>query len=135
MTDVAAIVALICGLISIGSVIYFAGFKLAGLEVKVNTVWDFLMRRAMSEAIHSGVGGLNSPFELKPAAKEWMQVMASDLRAFYAKLGRKLTDAELALEIERHFGQRILEQVCIPHGIYQGACLLIAVELAKEKSQ
>jgi hypothetical protein len=52
------------------------------------------------------------------------------IREFYIKGRRNITDAELAMEIERRFGDRILNEVCIPHGLYMGACLLIAIQAA-----
>ena len=62
-----------------------------------------------------------------------MSDLVPPIREFYAKLGRSnITDAELALEIERRFGDQILEKVCIPHGLYMGAGLLIAIAVLKE---
>ena len=75
----------------------------------------------------------NSPFRITDEAKRWLGDLLPPLMEFYAKLDRrKITDAELALEIERRFGDQILEKVCMPHGLYMGACLLIAIAALKE---
>ncbi len=75
----------------------------------------------------------NSPFRVTDEAKRWMSDLLPPLREFYANLGRrKITDAELALEIERRFGDQILQKVCIPHGLHMGAGLLIAIAALKE---
>ena len=61
-----------------------------------------------------------------------MKDLLPPIRELYAKLGRRISDAELAMEIERQFGDRILHEVCIPRGLYMGACLLIAIQAVKE---
>jgi len=102
------------------------------LDVKVETIWSFLMKRALSEAIVQGVATHNSPVRVTDEAKRWMSDLIPPIRDFYAKSGRRnITDAELAMEIERRFGDRILNEVCIPHGLYMGACLLIAIQAIK----
>ena len=106
--------------------------RMVSIEVKVDTMWDFQMRRALSESIHKGIATINSPLTVTPEAKAWMHGLAEQLRDFYAKLGHRMTDRELALEIERRFGDEILHKVCIPNGLYEGACLIIAMEIAKE---
>lgn len=106
--------------------------RLNRLESKVETIWEFQLRRATIEAVQHGIGKMNSPLVISQEAKEWMGELAVRLREFYRRLGRTLTNSELALEIERRYGQEIVEKVCIPHGIFQGACLLIAMEVAKE---
>ena len=55
LTDLASIIGLIAGIISLGSVVYLAAVKITRLEVRVETMWDFLMRRALSEAIEKGI--------------------------------------------------------------------------------
>ena len=107
--------------------------RLAKMEVKVDTVWDFLMRRAVSEAINVGVAVKNSPIEVTDEAKQWMKPLLASIRDFYRETGGNLTDRELALEIERRFGEQILNEVCIPHRLSQGACLLIAIQAAVDE--
>ena len=58
--------------------------------------------------------------------------LGDPLRDFYRKIGRPaMTNAELAFQIERHFGSEIVDKVCIPHGLSYGACLIIAIAVAK----
>ena len=126
------IVSLVQGLVAILGIIWLAGWRLAKLEVKVDTMWDFQLRRAVSEGLHQGAMTRNSPVEVTEEAKAWMRPVAQELREFYKRLGRRLDERTLTLEIERRYGDRILEEVCIPRGLYQGACLLIAAAVAKE---
>ncbi len=105
------------------------------LELKVDTLWEFMMRRARSEAIKEGVAKRNSPIEVTQEAKNWMRPLIVPIREFYAKLGRHLSEAQLAYEIERQFGDRIVEEVCIPHGLSMGACLLIAIQSIEDNGK
>lgn len=107
--------------------------KFARLTLQVETMWSFLVRRGQAEAVRSGIATLNSPIVMGEEAKGWMAHMASELRELRIKLGTKINDEQLAFEIEKVFGERILKEVCIPHGLMLGACLQIAVAVAKEE--
>jgi len=130
--DIATTLNSAVSIISLLGVIWISAVKITTLDVKVETIWSFLMKRALSEAIVQGVATHNSPVRVTDEAKRWMSDLIPPIRDFYAKLGRRnITDAELAMEIERRFGDRILNEVCIPHGLYMGACLLIAIQAIK----
>jgi hypothetical protein len=142
--DVQTVVAYIAILSSVGGWIYTYFHsqhsdeeRLAALElrfaeygVKVDTLWDFLFRRGASEAVQRGLGVMNSPIVINDGAKAWFDGMRNELQAWYL-LHTDLTDSDLMIAIEQNFGDRILREVCIPNGIYQGACLLIATAVAK----
>ena len=131
--DVEVVLNSLVSVTSLLGVVWISAVKLTSLQVKVDTIWGFLMKRALSEALVQGVATRNSPVRVNDEAKKWMSDLIPPIRDFYAKLGRRnITDAELAMEIERRFGDRILHEVCIPRGLYMGACLLIAVQAAKE---
>ncbi len=130
--DIATTLNSAVSIVSLLGVIWISAVKITTLDVKVETIWSFLMKRALSEAIVQGVATHNSPVRVTDEAKRWMSDLIPPIRDFYAKLGRRnITDAELAMEIERRFGDRILNEVCIPHGLYMGACLLIAIQAIK----
>jgi hypothetical protein len=132
MTDWQVIFNSIASVMALLGVIWVAAVKITAMEVKIDTVWGFLMKRAMSEALVQGVATRNSPVKVTNEAKQWMAPLIGPIREFYATLGRRnMSDEELALEIERRFGDRILHEVCIPHGLYMGACLLIALQALK----
>lgn len=116
----------------------------AQMSIQVNTMWNFQIRRSVSEAVDKGILTVNSPIkirdlhgkqttmEISDEAKAWMAELSKELRKFYNRLGRNLNDSQLLLEIERRYGKEILDKVCIPHGLFEGACLLIAAAVAKE---
>jgi len=120
------------GLVPVLGLVYRASAKFSAMSVKVDTMWDFIMRRAMSEAVNKGIATLNSPLVINSEAKALMAPLRARLQEFYLKEGQQMSDADMQLEIERRFGADIVREVCIPHNLHAGACLLIAVSVAKE---
>lgn len=118
--------------LTIGGLLYQITTRLARLELKVDTMWDFVMRRALAEGVAKGIGTLNSPFLLVDEAKVWFEPLRDDLHKFYRERGFRLSDKEMFQAIEREFGARLLVDICIPHKLYAGACVLAAIEVAKE---
>ena len=106
--------------------------RLERLSVKIDTLWDFQLRRGALEAMVSGVATKNSPLTVREEFLAVSKELGDPLRDFYRKIGRPaMTNAELAFQIERHFGSEIVDKVCIPHGLSYGACLIIAIAVAK----
>ena len=135
MTEWEVIFNWMSSVIALLGVIFLTAFKIPAMEVKIDTVWKFLMKRALSEALVQGVATRNSPVRVTDEAKRWMSDLLPAIREFYATLGRQnITDEELAMEIEGRFGDLILHEVCIPHGLFMGACLLIAIQAVKDPS-
>ena len=104
--------------------------EIAVIKERMDVVWEFLMRRALAEAVKSGIATINSPVKIDHAACQWFENMEADLGKLYQQF-TGLSDAGMMLEIERHFGERIVKEVCVPHGVFAGACLLIALQVAK----
>lgn len=129
-TDVAAWASVAMSLFSLASVFYFVGVKFATLQVKVDTMWEFTLRRGKSEAIRDGLAVMNSPIKPKPEALELMAPLADELRAVSAKSG-VVSDADLAAQIEMSLGDKMLHKICIPNRMALGACLFLAVEYLK----
>lgn len=109
--------------------------RLLQLETRIETLWDFQLRRAAVEAVQRGVATVNSPLKFSAEAKSWLGDMADELRSYYRQFGAGLSRTRLAEEIERRWGRRIVDEVCVPHGLLQGACLLLAMEVASEGAE
>lgn len=116
---------------SILSFVYFLSGRFARLELKTETLWDFMWRRAQSEAVIGGFATLNSPIVFHPDSLAAIAPMVEALQSFYKGFGREIKDRDLALLIEREFGERIFKEVCVQAKMYLGACLLMAVQVAK----
>jgi len=102
------------------------------LETKVNTMWAFQMRRAVSEVVTSGLGTINSPLLFNDLAKKSLEPIKGRLVEFYDTLPKPTSDVMALLKIEEIFGSQLLELVCIPCGLTHGACLLLALTVAKK---
>jgi hypothetical protein len=109
--------------------------RLGALELKVDTMWGFQMRRSMSEVITSGQGILNSPLVIKSDALEHLKPLKSDLQKLYQEQHSTIGDASMLLKIEEKFGDIILDLVCLPCGVSYGACLIIALAVAKGSNE
>ncbi len=99
--------------------------RFATLELKVDTMWDLQWKRAASEAVKAGIATRNSPVIINDEAKGWAEPLLPAMRDFYLTLGRRMSDGDLMLEIVRRFDDDIITQICIPHGLSEGACILL----------
>ena len=69
--------------------------------------------------------------KIAPEVLVRFEPLKADLQALYREIGNALPADAFPLEIERRFGERILQEVCIPLGLNLGACLIAAVAIAK----
>jgi len=130
MVEIAAYGSLVMSGVSVLSVIYFGAVKIAKLEVKVDTLWDFQMRRAFSEAVSTGVATMNSPLQITEKAKHKLDPMKVELQQFWEE-NKTLPGIDIIMKLESKFGDQILKELCIPLGLSHGSCLLIALAVAK----
>jgi hypothetical protein len=131
MASLAPYASIVLSLISVLSVFYLGSVKIAKIEVKVDTMWDFQMRRAFSEAVKTGVGTVNSPLTFVPEFRAKLDPMKNDLRSFWEKY-KYLPVQDFIVQLEAYFGNRITKEICIPLGLSHGACLLMALAVAKD---
>jgi hypothetical protein len=138
-TDIAAWAGVSLSAVSILYAFFIAGVKhareMATLTVKVDTMWSFTMKRAVSEAVNNDLMRHNSPLEITAKGYSFIKPMAQELWNYYqnySETSNKLSDAELALAIERDFGERLLKEVCIPNGMLYGECVILAVEAVRK---
>ncbi len=130
--EIGTLVSIALSVLALLSIGYTVSVRMAKLELKVETIWDFLVRRAFSEAVEKGVAKMNSPVSITPEARNMMGEMIPILQYYYKQEGYKLSDGELMLDIERRFGDDLLRLVCLPNKLDAGACLIMALMVAKE---
>ena len=118
-------------LVTIIAFLVKGSMRLARLELKVETMWGFQMRRAVSESVSSGIGQFNSPLVFSAAANAALDPIRQQLLDFWMTLTPLITDADALLAIEARFGNDLLRYVCTPCGLSHGACLLLALSIAK----
>lgn len=105
--------------------------RFARMEVKVDTMWAFQMRRAEADAIQNGFATRNSPLAISPQVARLFDQFADQLRHLYQRQGRHLSDFDLMLEIERSLGEDLLREVAMPNKMTNGSCIVLAAQLAK----
>ena len=129
------IISIALGLIT--SILVF-GIKLGALQLKVETMWEFLTRRAYAEFINKGLGAMSSPIEITPKGLIMIMPFIEKFLPFWSSLLAKnpsITDGELFLEIERQFGDFLVEQICIPHQLSAGACVIAVIMGCRKKAE
>lgn len=104
--------------------------EIAELKVKVETMWNFLLRRGAVEGVSQGLMTFNSPLRLTERSAEMFEHLAGELKAFYNERPG-INEHDLAIAIEKEFGSRLATEICLPNNISLGVCLLIATAVAR----
>jgi hypothetical protein len=120
--------------IALLSFIVKASMRFGALELKVDTMWGFQMRRSLSEVVATGFGKFESPLVIDEKVQRHLDKIKPRLIEWYANYAGRKSDASLLLGIEQNFGVDILNLVCLPCGLSYGACLIIALAVAKGDS-
>ncbi len=110
-------------------------------EFQIQTLWDFIGRRSLVEAL-KGVIDMNSPIVLKENARPKFNKIAAPLLSWYFKEGRQLDHnpesvdmkyvRDLYIMTEHEFGDRLVADVCAPHHMSFGECIWGAIALMRE---
>ena len=108
--------------------------QLSALQVKVDTMWQFQIRRGVSEVVHQGAGTMNSPLEIFEKYRSALDPIKGELVRFWKDRGHSVNDCDAMLEIERLFGAQLFEKVCIPCGMSHAGCLIVALSVASERT-
>jgi hypothetical protein len=109
--------------------------RFGALELKVDTMWGFQMRRSMTEVVTSGMGTLNSPLIISDEVMAKLDPLKLRLIDWYNRYEGRHSDASVLLGIEQEFGNELLNAVCFPCGLSYGACLIIALSVAKQSNE
>jgi hypothetical protein len=73
--------------LALGGFIWRFSAAQSALQVKVDTLWSFLLRRGEAEGLSAGALQKNSPVTLTPAGAGWFAGgLGADLRGWYAGL-------------------------------------------------
>src|SRR5688572_14821797 len=108
--------------------------RFARIDLKVETMWDILVRDALSDAQKQGLIRRKSPMTLSSEIARNFRSLAPRLRDFYLKNRlEKISENELILLIARNFAADLLEQVCAPANVNLRMALLAAIHLIKER--
>lgn len=109
--------------------------RIGEMKIKVDTMWEHLLRKALADGINKGVLAMNSPVTVTPKATEVFKAnpnLTATLQKYYAEKGHKLNEIELFMDIDTLFGDRIMKEISIDFGMHYGASLRAAMEIAKQ---
>jgi len=101
--------------------------RFAKLELKVDTMWEFQLRRGIVEGKLADILQQNSPIRLDHKLLAALEPMKEELQAFYTNGASKMSEIEEAVEIERRFGAQIVKQICLPLAVSHGVCVVAAM--------
>lgn len=121
--------ALIISIMTIATVLYNSATRMAKLEVKVDTMWAFQMRRGAAEAVTNSIATINSPLNFHADALAALSPMKERLSLF-AQEHTGIPEVDFFMLLERAFGDELVWRFCIPMKASQGACLLAAMQVA-----
>ncbi|HUD10805.1 MAG TPA: hypothetical protein VMS08_00220, partial [Candidatus Saccharimonadia bacterium] len=128
-----AIGTVLMALLPVLGLIYSNSRKMGVLEFKVETMWQAQLRRGMAEAIAQNHGTLNSPFTADPAASALFGPLLSEMKNFInTRIKAPIRDSDILMLLEHEFGERVTQTVCIPNGMNQLGCMLVALSLIRE---
>jgi hypothetical protein len=141
-TDTVAQIALAVGSLAVSGVMAMHWRQLkeahrqGEMELKVNTMWEFQIRRGMVEARSMNILEKNSPIKVTDMAKPYLRQFKDELMAFMSEVpfGR-MDDVDQFIALERQFGEVVIETICIPLKISQGACILSLMVYGRELLQ
>ena len=135
-SELSTYIALVLSIVTIIGFVWGFGYKFGRIELQVHELWDFLMRRAKGEALSKGWGSTGSQFHINPTGYAKIEAFLDKfLPAFASMTKRKLSDQQMYRELERDFGDFIVEQICVPNGMSSGACLILIVEACRLSTQ
>lgn len=120
---------LVISVMTIATVLYNSATRMAKLEVKVDTMWAFQMRRGAAEAVTNDIATMNSPLSFHADALAALAPMKERLTMF-AQEHAGVPEVDFFMLLERAFGDELVWRFCIPMKASQGACLLAAMQVA-----
>lgn len=107
--------------------------KIATTDVKVNTLWDYHIRRSVVAGLNNETLRVNSPIQATTKGEEWFKDVSEDLLKWYKTCSncKSMSDRDLFVAIEKEFGKRITSEIAIPNNVHPGEAIAIAVALCR----
>jgi hypothetical protein len=108
--------------------------RIGGIELKVNTMWDFTIRRGEAELVLAGLGTKHSQVVLNVETLDKIMPFIIEIIVFYGvqmKQKSPPNERDLYILIEQQFGDRIVDTICIPNKITVAGCLVAVMAACK----
>jgi hypothetical protein len=107
-----------------------SNINIAGMSEQVSEIWAHYRSRSLENIKIRSIMDIKSQEILEPI-KKYFDVLLPKLKVWYAK-NKSLTDLELFILCHQEFGDELIRKVSIPANLFYGACVELAVNIAKE---
>jgi hypothetical protein len=107
------------------------------LTTKTETLIDFLVRRGVSGAVNKGWAEMHSPARITIQGEQAAAAILPKIIPWYIRYAHAHPNAaekDLFIELERNFGDLIVEAICIPNKVEYGECLSLMVMALQAKN-
>lgn len=102
---------------------------------QIKTLVNWVMRSAENEAIRNGLITKNSPVHLTDKARTVYKPHSQAILDYYTSLPSGIDEEELRLAMMKQFGKLFEDTLCKDLEITDGACILVAIEIARELNE
>lgn len=148
ITLAGVVISIILSIMSCASIAYLAGVKITRLETQLEflkedldelkgsltAISDLLFRKGSVDTILDGKATMNSPITVEKYYLNLFKELESEVRKL-AQANPEWSDAELALQIDRLWGDFIVQNIGVPNGINHSSCLYILTQVARGKGE
>jgi hypothetical protein len=102
------------------------------MSSQVSELWTYLRSRALAESFAKGlISSRGLSIVLSHNVKDWYATMSPDLVSWYSDK-HDMSDDELFIDCHKTFGKRLTREICEPYGVFDGACVALAILVAKD---
>jgi hypothetical protein len=135
MNEIIAIISVTLGIINIIGLIYTVGWRLGRYELKVDTLWKYVVEAALVDSRQRGVVVSNSPVKVSSEVNGHFGELGERIKQYYTHHLSGLSDNEIVWQIYLNFDREIVEKVCLPYGLNLGQALIAALHICKGEVQ
>jgi hypothetical protein len=116
--------------------IYTIGWRLGRYELKVDTLWKYVVEAALVDSRQKGVLVSNSPVRVSAAVNGHFGSLGGKLKEYYKRNNlSNLSDNEIVWHLYLAFDQELIDKVCLPHDLNMGQALIAALHICKGEIQ
>lgn len=136
MTNEVAVLSTILGVVDLLGLIYIIGWKLGRYELKVDTLWKYVVEAALVDSRQKGVLISNSPVRLAATVNGHFGALGEKIKKYYDKNHlSQLSDSEIVWHLYLAFDQELVDKICLPYGLNMGQALVAALHICKGEIQ
>jgi hypothetical protein len=122
----------ILGIVNLVGLIYVVGWKLGRYELKVDTLWKYVVEAALVDSRQKGVIVSNSPIQVSATVNGHFGGLSAKIKDYYLKHKLyRLSDSEIVWHLYLAFDQDLIEKVCLPYNLNMGQALIAALHICK----